>query len=98
MTEPTPRTERMPVRIKVYGGGRSLLTPGTDWRVARVTEHVVPGGLIGEVMPEWSIIDLQPAEVVEPAEGDVQRRCWTIFGPDPIGQCSLFNGHDGPHQ
>lgn len=37
------------------------------------------------------------AESVEPAEGDVQRRCWTIQGPDPISQCIFYNGHSGDH-
>jgi hypothetical protein len=52
--------KRMPVRIKVYGGRLQLLPPGTEWRVERITEHVAPSGLIGEVMPEWTIIDLVP--------------------------------------
>lgn len=94
---PTERPTRMPVRIKVYGGiAPNLLPPDTDWRVTRTTQHYAPEGLIGEAIPEWSIIDLAPAETVPPTEGDTQRRCWTVF--DRGGQCGLYNGHDGPHE
>lgn len=88
---------RHPVRIKVYGGMLNLLPAGTDWRVTETSQHYAPHGLIGEAIPEWSIIDLSPADTVPPAEGDIQRRCWTIYGPEPISQCVLFNGHDGDH-
>lgn len=34
-----------------------------------------------------------------PAEGDTQRRCWTITTADgDYAQCWLFNGHPGDHQ
>jgi hypothetical protein len=71
--------DRYPVRIKVYGGSLGLLPPGTVWRVERITEHVAPGGLIGEVMPEWTIIDLSPAEAATPAaSGDALREALTV--------------------
>ena len=60
---------RNPVRIKVYGGSLSLLPPGTTWRVERITEHIAPTGLIGEVLPEWTIIELVPVQAV-PSGGD----------------------------
>ncbi len=37
------------------------------------------------------------ATATPPVEGEVQRRCWTILGPDPISQCVFFNGHEGDH-
>jgi hypothetical protein len=37
--------------------------------------------------------------VTPPQQGDIQRRCWTLYmHPDGSGQCVLFNGHGGPHQ
>lgn len=38
-----------------------------------------------------------PATDTPPAEGDIQRRCWTLYmHSDGNGQCALFNGHNGP--
>ena len=38
-----------------------------------------------------------PVPAAPPTEGDEQRRCWQILGPEPISQCALYNGHDGDH-
>lgn len=45
-------------------------------------------------MNKWTAIH---AREVPPVEGETQRRCWTILGPDPISQCVFFNGHEGEH-
>jgi hypothetical protein len=60
--EPWTNAGRAPVRLKISGGIGAVLTPGTDWRVARVTTHHEPGGFVGEDGAEWTIIDFDPIE------------------------------------
>jgi len=40
-----------------------------------------------------------PATFGPPADGAIQRRCWTITESDTgVSQCVLYNGHEGEHQ
>lgn len=40
----------------------------------------------------------EPNEVLPPTQGEIQRRCWTLYvHSDGNGQCVLFNGHSGKH-
>ena len=54
-------------------------------------------GKIMAAVDEYAEARSTPAEALSPEDNDIQRRCWTIQGPDPISQCVFFNGHEGQH-
>lgn len=87
---------RYPALLKIDGGIGNALHVGTEYRVVEITEHVDTSS---EAMPpKATVIRFDPAGQLPPADGDIQRRCWTLYmHPDGNGQCRLFNGHEGDH-
>lgn len=84
-----------PARLREnYGcrsGERHLFMSGAD--------HCDCGALRRPAVDVAEACLFTPAYDMPPAEGDIQRRCWTLLMQDGGNrQCELFNGHAGGHQ
>lgn len=62
-------------------------------------DHCQCGALFRPLVYVAEATLFQPALDTPPRDGEVQRRCWTLYvHPEGNGQCELFNGHAGGHQ